>query len=83
MIGFIDAFYVHSLVIKTKYSNSQLIFSRILFPWLPRIRSILVLDLRLTSVNVKVKVTLRLAVYHQSVRPGVKHLETHDQRFIF
>jgi hypothetical protein len=29
----------------------------------------------------KVKVTFRLAVYRQSVRLGVKPLETHDQRF--
>jgi hypothetical protein len=31
--------------------------------------------------KVKVKVTLRLAVYRQSVRLGVKPRETHDQRF--
>jgi hypothetical protein len=31
--------------------------------------------------TVKVKVTLRLAVYRQLVRHGVKPLETHDQRF--
>jgi hypothetical protein len=35
----------------------------------------------LHSVKVKVKVTLRLAVYRQSVRRDVKSLETHDQRF--
>jgi hypothetical protein len=29
--------------------------------------------------KVKVKVTLRLTVYRQSVRLGVKPLETHDQ----
>jgi hypothetical protein len=34
-------------------------------------------------VKVKVKVTLRLAVYRQSVRLGVKPLETHDQIFFF
>jgi hypothetical protein len=33
------------------------------------------------KVKVKVKVTLRLAVYRQSVRLGVKPLETHDQTF--
>jgi hypothetical protein len=33
------------------------------------------------KVKVKVKVTLRLAVYRQSVRLGVKPLETHDQIF--
>jgi hypothetical protein len=33
--------------------------------------------------KVKVKVTLRLAVYGQSVYLGVKPLETHDQRFFF
>jgi hypothetical protein len=33
------------------------------------------------KIKVKVKVTLRLAVYRQPVRLGVKHLETHDQRF--
>jgi hypothetical protein len=32
---------------------------------------------------VKVKVTLRRAVYRQSVRLGVKPLETHDQNFFF
>jgi hypothetical protein len=31
--------------------------------------------------NSKVKVTLQLAVYRQSVRLGVKPLETHDQTF--
>jgi hypothetical protein len=35
------------------------------------------------KVKVKVKVTLRLAVYRQSVRLGVKPLETHDQIFLF
>jgi hypothetical protein len=34
-------------------------------------------------LKVKVKVTLRLAVYRQSVRLGVKSLKTHDQRFFF
>jgi hypothetical protein len=33
------------------------------------------------QVEVKVEVTLRLAIYHQSVRLGVKPLETHDHRF--
>jgi hypothetical protein len=32
-------------------------------------------------VKVKVRLTLRLAVYRQSVCLGVKPLETHDQRF--
>jgi hypothetical protein len=32
-------------------------------------------------VRVRVKVTLHPAVYRQSVRPGVKPLETHDQYF--
>jgi hypothetical protein len=32
---------------------------------------------------VKVRVTLRLAVYCQSVCLGIKHLETHNQRFFF
>jgi hypothetical protein len=37
-----------------------------------------------TESHLKVKVTLRLAVYRQSVRLGVNYLETHDQRsFIF
>jgi hypothetical protein len=36
-----------------------------------------------SQVKVKVKVTLRLAVYRQSVRLGVKPLETHDQIFFF
>jgi hypothetical protein len=34
-------------------------------------------------VKVKVKVTLRLAVYRQSVCFGVKPLETHGQNFLF
>jgi hypothetical protein len=33
--------------------------------------------------QVKVKVTLKLAVYRQSVRLGAKPLETHDQRLFF
>jgi hypothetical protein len=33
------------------------------------------------GVPAKVKVALRLAVYRQSVRLGVKPLETHDQIF--
>jgi hypothetical protein len=37
--------------------------------------------LRLTRFKIKVKVTLWLAVYCQSVRLGVKIRETHDQRF--
>jgi hypothetical protein len=39
--------------------------------------------LHILKVKVKVKVTLRLAVYRQSVRLGVKPLETHDQIFFF
>jgi hypothetical protein len=35
------------------------------------------------KVKVKVEVTLRLAVYRQSVRLGVKPLETHGQTFFF
>jgi hypothetical protein len=43
------------------------------------------LNFRLTTnwVKIKVGVTLRLAVYRQSVHLGVKPLETHDQRFLF
>jgi hypothetical protein len=33
------------------------------------------------KVKVKARVTLQLAVYHQSVRFGANPLETHDQRF--
>jgi hypothetical protein len=33
------------------------------------------------SSKLKVKVTLRLAVYRQSVRLGIKPLESHDHRF--
>jgi hypothetical protein len=36
-----------------------------------------------TKLKVKVKDALRLAVYHQSIRFGVKPLENHDQRFFF
>jgi hypothetical protein len=35
------------------------------------------------KVRVKIKVTLRLAVYSQSIRLGVKPLETHDHSFFF
>jgi hypothetical protein len=38
-------------------------------------------DLLSSDPLVKVKVTLRLAVCRQSVRLGVKPIETHDQRF--
>jgi hypothetical protein len=37
----------------------------------------------LGRTKVKVKITLRLAVYRQSVRLDVKYLETHDLRFFF
>jgi hypothetical protein len=37
----------------------------------------------LILADVKVRVTLRLAVYRKSVRLGVRPLETHDQRFFF
>jgi hypothetical protein len=40
-------------------------------------------ELLKTQVKVKVKVILRLAVYRQTILPGVKTLETHDQRFLF
>jgi hypothetical protein len=33
------------------------------------------------QLKFKVRVTLRLTVYSQSVRLGVKPLQTHDQRF--
>jgi hypothetical protein len=41
------------------------------------------IDYKLTKLEIKVKfkVTLRLAVYRQSVCLGVKPIETHDQRF--
>jgi hypothetical protein len=32
------------------------------------------------KVKVKVKITLRLVVYHQSIRLGAKPLKNHDQR---
>jgi hypothetical protein len=38
-------------------------------------------QLKSSKVKVKVRVALRLAVYRQSVRLGVKPLETHDQTF--
>jgi hypothetical protein len=37
----------------------------------------------LSKVKVRVKFTLRLAVYRQSLSLGFKHIETHDQRFFF
>jgi hypothetical protein len=45
--------------------------------------SFLKLDYELTTDSVKVKVSLRLTVYRQSVDLGVRHLETHDQRLFF
>jgi hypothetical protein len=36
----------------------------------------------MTIFRVRVTVTLRLAVYSQSVRLGAKPLETHDQYFL-
>jgi hypothetical protein len=50
MIGFIDAFFVQSLLITINYKNSHSIFSRTLLPWLPRTHPILVLVLRLSSL---------------------------------
>jgi hypothetical protein len=41
---------------------------------------IVLLQLILEQLILKVKVTLRLAVYRQSVRFAAKALETHDQR---
>jgi hypothetical protein len=35
------------------------------------------------QVKVKDKITIRLVVYHQSVRLGTKPLETHDHNFYF
>jgi hypothetical protein len=40
-----------------------------------------VLQVTKLKVEVGIKVTLRPAVYHQSVRLGAKPLEVHDQRF--
>jgi hypothetical protein len=40
-------------------------------------------ELHSVKVKVRVKVTLRLAVYRQSVHLGVKPLESHDHRFFF
>jgi hypothetical protein len=55
--------------------------------WRPFHISLLVFSsqvhIRLTTEVVKVKVTLRLAVYRQTISPGVKLLETHDQRLFF
>jgi hypothetical protein len=49
-IGFIDTFFVHSLLITINYKDSHSIFSRTLLPWLPRTRSILILILRLSPL---------------------------------
>jgi hypothetical protein len=38
---------------------------------------------QLIQPQLRVRITLWLAVYHQSVRLGVKPLETHDQHFFF
>jgi hypothetical protein len=38
---------------------------------------------RCWNMKVEVKLTLRLAVYHQSVRLGFNPHETHDQRYFF
>jgi hypothetical protein len=39
-------------------------------------------QLNTLRVKVRVRVTLRLAVYRQSVRPGAMFLEDHGQRFL-
>jgi hypothetical protein len=38
---------------------------------------------RIVRVTVRVRVTLRLAVYRQSLRLGAEPLETHNQQFYF
>jgi hypothetical protein len=53
--------------------------SPILFVQSPSLLTLYSSVLIWTQVNVNV--TLRLAVYRQSIRLGVKLLETHDQRF--
>jgi hypothetical protein len=49
----------------------------------PNCTALLPIRFSTASVKVKVKVTLQLEVYRQSVRLGVKPLETYDQTFFF
>jgi hypothetical protein len=42
-----------------------------------------VADYQLTKLRARVRVTLRLAVYCQTIRLGDKPLGTHDQLFYF
>jgi hypothetical protein len=52
------------------------------FPWLLRLLATLLFPSKFGTKlhpQAKVKVTLRLTVYRQSVRLGDKPLETHDQ----
>jgi hypothetical protein len=92
MIEFIDTF-----ITTVNYKNSQSIFSRTLLPWLPRTRPVLVLwltpDLRLDylysleadhrkHIWVRVRVTLRLAVYRQSVSLATSPLRPKTRIFV-
>jgi hypothetical protein len=69
---------------KSSFHSCTLTNSTNLFPSLLKSFSTGVLrdSLNSNSVRVRVRVTLRLAVYRQSVRLGDKPLETHDN-FIF
>jgi hypothetical protein len=63
----------NSRSLATTYNTEDLSASRVHFDAVRRTSR------NWTVVRLKVKVTLRLAVYRQSVRLGVKPLETHDQ----
>jgi hypothetical protein len=54
---------------------------RIILPWLASQETPSILSK--AKVKVRVRVILRLAVYRQSMRLGIKPLETNNQRFFF
>jgi hypothetical protein len=62
-------------------------FQRRTFPfvWVPRLSpasaTSFLYQLQLSTDRVRVRVTLRLSIYRQSVRLGAKTLDVHDQRF--
>jgi hypothetical protein len=60
----------------TCYNISQIA----IFDWTLSTSDHTTLSLLYSTLSSQVKVTLRLAVYSQSVRLGVRPLETHDQR---
>jgi hypothetical protein len=75
--GFNDWIYWHFFTVTISYYRSQSILTaEISFRSASHSTTV-------CKVKIKVRVTLRLAVYRQSVRLGVRPLETHEQRYFF